>query len=132
MDEKEKRVHRENAILRKELGPSDHPMCRCQILVKRRSPVQEKLARIKDIVLKDALSGEKSIIELAKIYGTNPVSLLKFHKENGIKKKRKYVDYKSGYNRGCYKNQIEELRDYIRKNNITKEEIISTIVSIFK
>lgn len=101
-------------------------------ICKRRSPVQEKLANMKDIILKDALSREKSMIELAKVYGVHPISLLKFHKENGIKKRRKYVDYKSGYNRGYYKSQIEELRDYIRKNNITKEEIISTIVSIFK
>ena len=99
-------------------------------ICKRRSPVQEKLAGMKDIILKDALSREKSMIELAKVYGVHPISLLKFHKENGIKKRRKYVDYKSGYNRGCYKSKIEELRNYIKENNFIKEQIISAIISI--
>ena len=51
-------------------------------LYKRRSPVQEKLARIKEIVLKDALSGKKSMIELAKIYGVNSVSILNLKEKN--------------------------------------------------
>ena len=93
---------------------------------KRKRPVQEKLTRIKDIVLKDALSGEKSMIELANIYGVNPISLFKFHKENGIKKKKKYVKYI----RGNYKSKIDELRDYIKENNITKEEVLSTILDM--
>lgn len=92
-------------------------------IYKRRSPVQEKLARMKDIVLKDALSGEKNAKELANVYGVHPSSLLKFHKENGVKKKRKYV---SGYCKG----KIEDLRSYIKENDITKEDIFKAILSI--
>jgi len=99
-----------------------------QGIYKRRSPIQEKLARIKEIVLKDALSREKSIIELAKTYGVHPLSLLKFYKKNGIKKKRKNVEYKLGYKRNSFKSQIEDIRKYIKENDITKEEIISAII----
>ena len=99
-------------------------------IFKRRSPVQEKLARIKETVLKDALSREKSMIELANIYGVHQLSLLKFHRMNGIKKKRKNVKYGSGHSRGCYKKRIEELRNYIKENNITKSEIILAVLSM--
>ena len=100
-----------------------------QGIYKRTSPVQEKLARIKDVVLKDAASREKSMIELAKIYGVHPLSLLKFHKENDIKKKRKNIIYRGRYS---YKSKIEELRDYIRENNITRKQIIAATISIFE
>jgi len=99
-------------------------------IFKRRSPVQEKLASIKETVLKDALSREKSMIELANIYGVHQVSLLKFHRMNGIKKKRKNVKYESGHSRDCYKKRIEDLRSYIKENNITKSEIMSAILDI--
>jgi len=84
-------------------------------IYKRRSPIQEKLARIKDVVLKDA----------------SYESLLKYYNNSGIKKKRKYIEYKSGYTRGNYKSQkksqIEDIRNYIKENNITKEEVISAL-----
>lgn len=99
-------------------------------IYKRKSPVQEKLAKMKEIILKDALSREKSVEELTKIYGISYESLLKYYNNNGIKKKRKNIEYKSGYIRGSYKSQIESLRNYIKENNITKEEIVSTILSI--
>ena len=100
-------------------------------IFKCKSPVQEKLAGIKEIILKDALSGEKSVIELANIYGVPPVSLFNYYKKNGIKKKRKHVDYKLGRNRGRQK-RIEECRSYIKENNITRAEIESAILSILK
>ena len=101
-------------------------------IYKRKSPVQEKLARMKDIILEDALSRKKSVKELTKIYGVSYESLLKYYKKNGIKKKKIKLEYKSGYTRGNYNNQkrqIEDLRKYIKENNITKEEVISTILS---
>ena len=103
-----------------------------QGIYKRKSPVQEKLAKIKEIILKDALNREKSIIELAKIYGVHPLSLLKFYKENGIKKKRKYIKYGSRYSKGCCEKRIEELRSYIKENNIPKEQIMMAVLSMFK
>jgi len=90
-------------------------------------PAQERLGMMKETVLKDAISREKNIKELAISYGVHPGSLYKFYKENGIKKKRKNVEYESGYTKGCYKKRIEELRDYIKENNFTKEEVISSI-----
>lgn len=102
-----------------------------KMVYKRRSPVQEKLAKIKEIVLKDAESGEKSMIELADIYGVHQVSLLKFHRMNGIKKKRKNVKYRSNYNKGYYKKRIDELRGYIKENNISQEEIKESILSLY-
>ena len=62
-------------------------------IYKRKSPVQEKLARMKDIILEDALR------------------------------------------RGSYNNQksqIEDLRNYIKENGITKAEVVSTVLSLFK
>ena len=102
-------------------------------IYKRKSPVQEKLARMKDIILEDALSRKKSVKELNKIYGVSYVSLLKYYRKNGIKKKKIKLEYKSGYTSGNYNNQkrqIEDLRKYIKENNITKEEVISTILSL--
>lgn len=99
-------------------------------MFKRRRPVQEKLTGIREIVLRDSLSREKSVIELAKIYGVHPGSLLKYYKKNGIKKKRKNVECKSGYKRFSFKRKIEDLRGYIKENNITKAEIKSAILSI--
>ena len=96
-------------------------------IYKRKSPVQEKLARMKDIILEDAESRKKSVKELANIYGVCSLSLSKYYKRNGIKKKKKK---KIGFVRGSYKNQIEDLRKYIKENNITKEEVISTILSL--
>ena len=99
-------------------------------IFKRKYPVQEKLARMKEIVLKDALCREKSVTELANIYGVHKVSLWKYYKNNGIKKKRKNVNYESGHIRGSYKKQIEDLRNYIKENNITQEEIILAVLSM--
>ena len=59
----------------------------------------------------------------------HPGSLLKYYKKNRIKKKRKKVNRKSGHTRGNYK-KIEDLRNYIKENNITQEEIISAVFSI--
>ena len=39
---------------------------------------------------------------------------------------KKYVKYI----RGNYKSKIDELRDYIKENNITKEEVLSTILDM--
>ena len=94
---------------------------------KYKKSIQEVLSIIKEKILKDASSGEKGIAELAKIYGISYETLRKYYRVNGIKKKREYVNR---YGRGCYKKRIEELRDYIKENNITKEEILSTILSI--
>jgi len=88
------------------------------------------LAGIKEIVVRDALSRKKSTTELANIYGVHPLSLLKYYKKNGIKKKRKNVDYKLGHIRGHYKKHIEELRNYIKENNISRAEIKLAILSI--
>ena len=101
-------------------------------IFKRKSPVQEKLAKMEEIILKDALSREKSVKELANIYGVCSLSLSEYYKNNGIKKLRKNVKYKYGYIRGSYKNKIKELRNYIKENDITKEEIVLTILSIRK
>ena len=101
-------------------------------IYKRKSPVQEKLAIMKDVILEDALSRKKSVKELAKIYNVSYGSLLIYYKKNRIKKKKIKLEYKSGYTRGSYNNQkrqIEDLRNYIKKNGITKEEVISTILS---
>ena len=99
-------------------------------IFKRKSPIQEKLAGIKEIVLRDCLSREKSVKELAKIYGVHLGSLFNYYKKNGIKKKRKNVECKSGYKRCSYKRKIEDLRSYIKENNITKAEIKLAILSI--
>ena len=101
-------------------------------IYKRKSPVQEKLARMKDIILEDALSRKKSVKELVKIYNVSYESLLKYYRKNGIKKKKIKLEYKSGYKRCKYKNQIEDLRSYIKENNITKEEVKEAFLSIFK
>ena len=99
-----------------------------QGIFKRKSPAQEKLERIKETILKDALSGEKSVKDLANIYGVCLLSLSGFYKNNGIKKKRKYVKYIKGH----YKSRIKELRNYIKENNISRVEIIEAILSIFR
>ena len=55
-------------------------------------------------------------------------SLLKYYKKNGIKKKKIKLEYKSGHTRGNYnkqKSRIEDIRNYIKENDITKEEVIS-------
>ena len=99
-----------------------------QGIYKRKSPVQEKLERMKKTILKDALSGEKSVKDLAYIYGVCPLSLSGFYKKNGIKKKRMYVKYI----RGHYKSCIKELRDYIKENNISRNDIVQATLSLFR
>ena len=105
-------------------------------IYKRKSPIQEKLARMKDIILEDALSRKKSVKELVKIYNVSYESLFKYYRKNGIKKKKIKLEYKSGYTRGNYNNnqkkKIEELRNYIKENGITKAEVVSTVLSLFK
>ena len=98
-------------------------------IYKRKSPVQEKLARMKDIIWEDALSRKKSVKELANIYGVCSLSLSKYYKRNGIKKKKKK---RIGFVRDSYKKKIEELRNYIKENGITKAEVVSTVLSLFK
>ena len=99
-----------------------------QGIYKRRNPIQEKLKRMKETILKDALSGEKSVKDLAYIYGVCPFSLSGFYKKNGIKKKRIYVKYI----KGPYKSRIKELRDYIKENNISRNDIVQATLSIFR
>ena len=97
-------------------------------IYKRRSPIQEKLKRIREIILKDALSGEKSLKELACDYGVYHTSLSEFYKKNGIRKKRVKVKY----TRGCYKSHIKELKNYIKENNISRDNIVQATLSIFR
>ena len=71
---------------------------------KHKKSIQEVLSVIKEKILEDASSGEKSIVELAIIYGISCGTLRKYYRVNGIKKKREYVKYNKSGCMGCYKN----------------------------
>jgi len=46
---------------------------------------------------------------------------------SGVYKRKKEVKYK-----GSNIKHLEELRNFIKENNITKEQILDTILSMFK
>ena len=95
--------------------------------VKRKKPAQERLEKLRNVILRDASNTEKSAKELADVYGVSYPSLLAYYKKNNIKKKRKHhynKKLKSGRSR------IKDLRNYIEKNNITKEQIKLAVLSI--
>ena len=96
-------------------------------LFKRRKPIQERLEKLYWVILRDASNRKKSAKEMANNYGVSYGALLIYFKENRIKKLRKiyYTRVKLGR-----KTEMEDLRDYIKKNNITKRQIQSAVLSI--
>lgn len=96
---------------------------------KRSRPIRDRLDNIKEMILKDTLDRSRSLTELAKSYGVSKDSLAFYYRESNLKKCRKS---RIGCKRGKYKSRIEDLRVYIKENNITKLEVMKAVLTLFK
>ena len=96
-------------------------------IFERRKPVQKKLEKLHWIILRDASNREKSVQELADGYGVSYPSLQVYYKKYNIKKKRKRYYIKPIFG---HKSKMKDLKDYIKKNNITKRQIELAVSSI--